>query len=65
LPPQRREPTVNVAAAPDTFATTRPRTTAPAGFGHGRPMFWSNTFAGAVLVLLGLAGLATAGRATR
>jgi hypothetical protein len=28
-------------------------------------MFWSYTFAGRMLVLLGLAGLATAGRATR
>jgi SPW repeat len=36
-----------------------------AKFTIAAPMFWSNTFAGAVLVLLGLAGLATAGRATR
>jgi hypothetical protein len=36
-----------------------------AKFAIATPMFWSNTIAGAVLVLLGLAGLATAGRATR
>ena len=36
-----------------------------AKFTIATPMFWSNTFAGAVLVLLGLAGLATAGRAAR
>ena len=36
-----------------------------AKFTIAAPMFWSNTFAGAVLVLLGLAGLATASRATR
>ena len=36
-----------------------------AKFTIATPMFWSNTIAGAVLVLLGLAGLATAGRATR
>ena len=36
-----------------------------AKFTIATPMFWSNTFAGAVLVLLGLAGLATASRATR
>lgn len=36
-----------------------------AKFPIATPMFWSNTFAGAVLVLLGLAGLATAGRAAR
>jgi len=28
-------------------------------------MFWSNTFSGAVLVLLALAGLAAVGRVTR
>jgi hypothetical protein len=36
-----------------------------AKFTIATPMFWSNTLAGAVLVLLGLAGLAAAGRATR
>jgi hypothetical protein len=36
-----------------------------AKFAIAAPMFWSNTIAGVVLVLLGLAGLATAGRATR
>jgi hypothetical protein len=36
-----------------------------AKFSIATPMYWSNTFAGAVLVLLGLAGLAAAGRATR
>jgi hypothetical protein len=36
-----------------------------AKFSIATPMLWSNTFAGAVLVLLGLAGLAAAGRATR
>ena len=36
-----------------------------AKFTIATPMFWSNTIAGGVLVLLGLAGLATAGRATR
>jgi len=36
-----------------------------AKFAIATPMLWSNTFAGAVLMLLGLAGLAAAGRATR
>jgi type IV secretory pathway TrbL component len=36
-----------------------------AKFTIATPMFWSNTLAGAVLVLLGLAGLAAARRATR
>ena len=36
-----------------------------AKFTIAAPMFWSNTIAGVVLVLLGLAGLATASRATR
>jgi hypothetical protein len=36
-----------------------------AKFAIATPMYWSNTFAGAVLVLLALAGLATMRRATR
>ena len=36
-----------------------------AKFPIAAPMFWSNTFSGAVLVLLALAGLAAVGRVTR
>ena len=36
-----------------------------AKFSIAAPMFWSNTFSGAVLALLALAGLATVRRATR
>jgi hypothetical protein len=36
-----------------------------AKFPIAAPMFWSNTFSGAVLALLALAGLAAVGRVTR
>jgi hypothetical protein len=36
-----------------------------AKFAIAAPMFWSNTFAGAALLLLGMTGLAVAGRAAR